>query len=104
MKGDSFKDYIIEQLSNVDNLLCKRMFGGYGLYEGTKFFGIISKGTLYFKTDKISRTAYIDYGMEPFKPNERQTLKNYYEVPADLLEDRVRLLEFAEKSISISAS
>jgi len=80
------------------------MFGGYGLYEGSKFIGIISKGTLYIKTDEISRTAYIDYGMKPFKPNEKQTLKNYYEVHADLLEDRVRLLEFAEISISIEAS
>jgi len=101
MKEDSFKDFVLEQLSSVNNLRCKQMFGGYGLYDGSKFFGIISKGRLYFKTDEISKNAYVEQGMKPFKPNNKQILKNYYEVPADVLEDRERILEFAEKSISI---
>ena len=102
MKNDSFKDFVMEQLSGLAGLRCRGMFGGYGMYEGSKFFGIISKGRLYFKTDKNSRNAYIEQGMRPFKPNEKQTLKNYYEVPADVLEDRERILEFASLSISIA--
>jgi len=104
MKYDSFKDFVIEQLSSLADLRCKGMFGGYGMYQGSKFFGIISKGILYFKTDENSRSAYIEQGMEPFKPNKKQISKNYYEVPADVLEDRERLLEFAKISISIIRS
>ena len=104
MKNDSFKDFAMEQLSSLDNLRCKQMFGGYGLYDGRRFFGIISKGRLYFKTDEYSRNAFIDQGSRPFKPNNKQTLKNYYEVPVDVLEDRERILEFAEMSISIAGS
>lgn len=101
MKNDSFKDFVEEQLSGLADLRCKGMFGGFGLYEGSKFFGIISKGILYFKTDESSRNAYIEQGMKPFKFSEKQTLKNYYEVPADVLEDREKILIFAEISIAI---
>ena len=101
MKEDSFKDFVLEQLSSINSLRCKQMFGGYGLYDGSKFFGIISKGRLYFKTDESSRNAHIEQGMKPFKFSEKQTLKNYYEVPADVLEDREKILKFAEISIAI---
>lgn len=101
MKNDSFKDFVMEQLGGLADLRCKGMFGGFGLYDGSKFFGIISKGVLYFKTDESSRNAYIEQGMKPFKYSEKQTLKNYYEVPPDVLEDRENILKFAEISVSI---
>ncbi len=34
--------------------------------------------------------------MKPFKPNARQTLKNYYEVPVDVLESADSLVEWAK--------
>jgi TfoX/Sxy family transcriptional regulator of competence genes len=37
--------------------------------------------------------------MQPFKPTEQQTLKRYYEVPADVLEDAERLVEWAENAV-----
>jgi len=101
MQNDSFKEFVMEQLSGLANPRCKAMFGGFGLYEGSKFFGMISKGTLYFKTDEDSRNVYIEQGMKPFKYNQKQTLKNYYEVPPDVLEDRENILKFAEISIAI---
>jgi len=101
MKNDSFKEFVMEQLSGLAAPRCKGMFGGFGLYEGSKFFGIISKGTLYFKTDEDSRNVYIEQGMKPFKFSEKQTLKNYYEVPPDVLEDRENIHKFAEISIAI---
>ncbi len=75
------------------------MFGGYGLYGGSVFFGIISKGRLYFKTDAKSRRSYAELGMKPFRPNSRQTLKTYYEVPVEILEDRDRLASWANRSV-----
>ena len=101
MKNESFKEFVMEQLNGLADLRCNGMFGGFGLYKGSKFFGIISKGILYFKTDERSRNVYIEQGMKPFKFSEKQTLKNYYEVPPDVLEDREDILKFAETSISI---
>ena len=74
------------------------MFGGYGVYRGDSFFGILFKKRLYFRTGPITRPAYIKAGMKPFQPSARQTLKTYYEVPADVLEDREKLRVWAQKA------
>ncbi len=98
VKNDSFKDFVAEQLAGVPDLSCRAMFGGYGLYSGEKFFGIIHRDTLYFKTDRQTVGDFIEAGMKPFRPNRKQTLKSYYEVPADVLEDRTVLVEWAGKA------
>lgn len=96
---DSFKDFVLDQLSSFGALRCRAMFGGYGLYRGKDFFGIIYKGRLYFKTDVTSRRLYLERGLKPFRPNPRQTLKNYYEVPVDILEDRDELVRWALRTL-----
>ena len=35
-------------------------------------------------------------GMGPFRPNDRQTLKSYFEVPPEVLADPEALLSWAE--------
>ena len=37
--------------------------------------------------------------MGPFRPNERQTLKSYYEVPPEVLDDPEALLSWAGEAI-----
>lgn len=101
-KSDGFKDFVLDQLTDLRDLSCRAMFGGYGLYQGAVFFGIIHKGRLYFKTDDASRTPYAEHGMKPFCPNKKQTLKTYYEVPADVVEDTERLAAWAEQASQIS--
>ena len=79
------------------------MFGGYGLYQGPVFFGIIAESRLYFKTDAKSRRAYFDHGMQPFRPNPKQASKTYYEVPVDVLEDSDQLARWAAEALRVSA-
>lgn len=98
----SFKDFVLDQLQGLPDLECRSMFGGYGFYQDDKFFAIIFKGRLYFKTDAKSAVPYRKAGMKPFRPNEKQTLKNYYEVPVDVIEDRDRLLVWAIKSLGVA--
>jgi DNA transformation protein and related proteins len=85
-KQDGFKDFVLDQLADLRGVNCRAMFGGYGLYRNCTFFGIIHKSRLYFKTDQASAPHYRKLGMKPFKPNPRQTLKNYYEVPIEIVE------------------
>jgi DNA transformation protein len=96
MTDDGFKEYVLDQLHGLPGLRCRRMFGGYGLYQGSAFFGIIAGDRLYFKTDAGSVARYRERGMEPFRPTPRQTLKHYYEVPPDVLEAPAELLGWAE--------
>ncbi len=97
-QNDSFKDYVLDQMSKLEGISARRMFGGYGLYRNAVFFGIIHKGRLYFKTDATTQPEYQKAGMKPFRPNTRQTLKTYYEVPPDILEEPALLLEWARKA------
>lgn len=97
-KHDGFKDFVLDQLSELQGLTCRAMFGGYGLYHREKFFGIIHKGRLYFKTDQTTAPRYRDRGMKPFKPTSNQTLKNYYEVPVQILEASDDLTAWASQA------
>ena len=75
------------------------MFGGYGLYCGTSFFGIVHKERLFFRVSDATRPEYERRGMKPFRPNSNQALQRYYEVPADVLEDRRALVEWARHAL-----
>jgi DNA transformation protein len=98
----SFKDFVLDQLQGLPDLECRSMFGGHGLYQEETFFGIVFKGRLYFKTDKKSAVPYLKVGMKTFRPNQKQTLKNYYEVPVDVVEDRERLAAWARESLRVA--
>lgn len=98
-KHDGFKDFVLDQLIDLRGLTCRAMFGGYGLYHRATFFGIIHKGRLYFKVTPETVEQYNAHGMSPFRPNPKQTLKSFYEVPVDVIEDTEQLNEWAEQSV-----
>ena len=102
MKDDSFVTFILDQLEELGDVRSNKMFGGWGLYCGEDFFGIVSDDHLYFKTDETTRQRYIDLDMKPFAPSKKQVLKNYYEVPPDVMEDREQLVTFAEESCEVA--
>jgi DNA transformation protein and related proteins len=100
-KKHEFKEYILDQLRFLDGVESKQMFGGFGLYCNGIFFGIIAADAgVYFKTDAATIDEYKDKGMKPFKPSAKQTLKNYYEVPPEILEDEQQLTDWALKSLN----
>lgn len=98
MLADSFRDFVLKQLADLDSPRCKRMFGGYGLYSGEVFFGIVFDGCLYFKTHPDTLPEYLKHNAVVFAPSEKQTLKNYREVPVDILEDSERLAHWAREA------
>ena len=99
---EDFRDYVLDQLSGLGDMTGRKMFDAFGLYHEGKFFGIIHGGTLYFKTNEDTRGEYMTLGMKPFMPSEKQVLKNYYEVPSEILEDREKLAEWAVRSAKLS--
>lgn len=94
----SFQTYVLDQLRQLGGVRSRRMFGGYGLYYDEAFFGIIYDGRLYYRTGERTRPEYERRGMERFRPNEKQTLKSYYEIPPEVLEDPRELAEWARKA------
>jgi DNA transformation protein len=100
ISDDSFKDFVLDQLRELNDVEARRMFGGFGLYQEETFLGIIHKGRLYFKIDASRIGEYRKRKMRPFRPNAKQTLKSYYQVPIEIVEDRDQLCEWAVKAIS----
>jgi hypothetical protein len=49
------------------------------------------------KWDRLfeEQAGYLNHRLKPFTPNTRQTLKNYYEVPVDIVESADTLVEWA---------
>jgi DNA transformation protein len=68
MKDESFKDFVVDQLRELDGVEARRMFGGHGLYRDETFFGILHKGKLYFKVDESTIGEYRKRKMKPFRP------------------------------------
>lgn len=102
MISDSFTGFVRDQLAGLESLRLRKMFGGQGLYWGEHFFGLLFDDRLYFKTHDQTRKIYEARGMAVFQPDERQTLKHYLEVPAEVIENQTLLVEWARKAAAIS--
>ena len=99
INDESFKDFVLDQLRELDGVDARRMFGGHGLYQDETFFGILHKGKLYFKVGESTVGEYRKRKMKPFRPNARQTLASYYQVPVEILEDNEQLCDWAVKAV-----
>lgn len=100
--SEGFVDFVVERLEGLGDVTAKAMFGGHGLYLGPVFFAIVYDDRVYLKTDDETRGWYEERGMATFRPNERQVIKSYHEVPADTVEDRAELLERAEAAVRVA--
>ncbi len=100
----SFRTYVLEQLKRVrPDVRDRSMFGGVGIYAGDLFFALIADDILYFKVDDSNRPAFEERGLGPFMPyGTTGEVMQYYEVPADLLEDPEVLSSWAEQAIEVA--
>jgi DNA transformation protein and related proteins len=99
--SDGFRSFVLDQLSDLGDVLPRSMFGGVGLYQGGVFFGILARDKLYLKTGDANRADYVRAGMEPFKPYpDRSGTMQYYEVPVSVLESPRDLVEWARRAVA----
>jgi DNA transformation protein len=103
--SSEYLQYVLEQLSGLGGVTARRMFGGIGLYQDQRFFGIITSDTLYFKVDDSNRQDYLARGMDAFRPyaDKPQVSMSYFEVPADALEDPDECAAWARKSVALAS-
>ena len=98
-----FRDFVLDQLSGVDGLRARAMFGGVGLYAEDVFFGILAGDVLFFKVDDTNRREYETAGSSPFKPYaDRAMTMPYYNVPIAVLEDAAALGEWAARAVAVA--
>jgi DNA transformation protein len=102
--SDSFRTFALEQLRRtISDVRARSMFGGVGVYAGEMFFGLMDDDILYFKVDDSNRSRFAERGMEPFRPyGDGGEVMQYYEVPADVLEDVELLASWVEASVAVA--
>lgn len=101
--SESFREFVLEQLAGVRGIRARAMFGGVGLYADEVFFGIIAADTLYFKVDDTNRRDFELAASHAFTPyDDKPMTMPYYNVPADVLEDRDTLARWAARAVAIA--
>ena len=104
MAADRFEQQILDRLTGLGEVTARAMFDGHGFYWGETIFAIAYAGRLFLKVDERSKGDFEARGMGPFHPNERQTLKSYYEVPPEVLADPEALLSWVKEAIRAGQS
>jgi len=99
MADESFKEFVLDQLSALSDVRARAMFGAHGLYQGERFFAILDEG-------RQSQADYVARGMGPFayESKGRVMTMGYHEVPPDVLENAPELIEWARRAIKIASA
>jgi DNA transformation protein len=100
---DEFVVHVLDLLRDRAPVTARRMFGGHGLFRGAVMFGLITRETLYFKTDDGNRGDYEAAGMTPFsytRPGRPAVVMSYHAVPPELLEGDDDLALWAERAFA----
>jgi len=103
--SDEFMDYVIDQLAGWGEVSARRMFGGAGLYCDGVMFGLISEDVAYLKVDDSNREDFINAGSSAFNPypeKVKTAVMSYYEIPADVMEHRELLGQWAERALAVA--
>lgn len=98
-----FREYALEQLGRVvpGGVRARAMFGGVGVYAGTRFFALLADDTLYLKGDDVTRADFARAGMPPFLPGDDPAQPmSYYGVSPEVLDDVDALAPWVEKALA----
>jgi DNA transformation protein len=93
--------HYIDQLSSWARITTRPLFGAVAFYRHDHIFAMVWHGGLYFKVDDSSRKDYEAVGSHALgymSGSDEHALKSYWEVPADVTEDREQLQQWAERA------
>ena len=96
-EGARFFEDLLPRLVPLGAISSKKMFGGYGLYQGGKMFGLItSDAELFLKVDdsnraRFQRTRSPQHGKMP-----------YFRVPKSVLGDDDKLINWASSAVEVA--
>ena len=89
--------FVMDKLAPIGDVKSRAMFSGYGIFHRGLMFALITDDILYFKVNDTNRQMYQQAGSTPFPHGI-----SYWEVPTEVIEDDLRLLEWVGISIDIA--
>ncbi|HEX6751788.1 MAG TPA: TfoX/Sxy family protein [Longimicrobium sp.] len=98
-----YREFVLEQLGRVTPVTARGMFGGVGIYADGLFFALMDDDTTYLKVDDSNRGDFEAAGMRQFSPfDDPKMVMQYYELPADVIEDADALRPWVLKAIDVA--
>lgn len=97
---NEFIDHLLDLMTDLGAVQARRMFGGHGIYRGSKMFGLVSGDVLYLKVDDGNRADFEEQDLEPFtyQGKHKPMQMSYCRAPDDALENREVMLIWARKA------
>jgi DNA transformation protein len=97
-KTTVFVEFILDMISDLGDARSRAMFGGHGIYNKGVMVGLISSGVFYLKVDDENRPQFESAAAKPFsyhrKGRKQAVIMSYWEVPANVLENREALCQW----------
>lgn len=96
-RGAEFADALVPRLGALGDVTTKKMFGGHGIFQAGKMFGLVTSGAeLFLKADDSNRARFTkakspQHGKMP-----------YFQVPEAVLKSDKKLIEWAEDSVKVA--
>lgn len=95
--------FIQDQLSMIEAIETKKMFGGIGFFKEGLMFGMIAKDTFRLKVDQSNQADFEARGSGPLvSSTSKKRSMPYWEVPEEVINDRSELARWATKSFQIA--
>ncbi len=98
-------EFVMEQLSSIQQIQSGRFFGGIGLSADGVQFAMLMHNSLYFVVSDKTRPKYQKMGSHCFwytTKRGRVDVKKYYEVPGEIIDDQEQLALLASESIHVA--
>ncbi len=99
--SEGFVDYVVNDLlADLRGVTARAMFGEHSLYLDGSIFALVSDEALYFKADESNRKDFEAAGSRQYtyESGGKRVAMPYWEVPADVLEDREELVRWVVRS------
>ena len=104
---DKLTVFLLELLAPLGPVAARRMFGGVGLFQGGRMFGLIARDEVFLKVGDSNRAAYEAAGEAPFSYQTkagRNTIGSYWRCPPDLLDDADTFRVWARLAIEAASA
>jgi DNA transformation protein len=86
-------------------IVLRRMFGGEGIYADSLMFGLVVDDRIYFKTDDLTRAAYVAEQCDAFTygtKDGRHVSLSYFAIPERLYDDPEELAGWARRAHAVA--
>lgn len=96
-EAEATAEIAVEELASLGAIRSKKMFGGFGVFDGETMFAIVDpKGALFFRADDETRPRYEAAG------SEKHSRVPYFGVPEEVIASMEDLIAWGSEALDVA--